>query len=158
VGSSSDRQTFLRELNVAGAASVKSYHHGQEHQSVSSSIRGRCEEDEYLSSLLQTICRLLPAFSRFGECRADTCASGSCWLCGYETTSVRQAFIVGAAQDHPIQFSLVDHATGKTVMTASPPGAKVAHWDGRVFWTADFSAWQKPRHYESLCDLLHLLK
>jgi hypothetical protein len=78
---------------------------------------------------------------------------------GYETTSVKQAFIVGTAQDHPIQFSLVDQATGKTGMTASLTlGTEVDHWGGRVFWTADFSAWQKPRHYESLCDLLHLLK
>jgi Glycosyl hydrolase family 9/Cellulase N-terminal ig-like domain len=68
---------------------------------------------------------------------------------GYETASVKQAFIVGTAQDHPHQFSLVDHATGKTVMTANlTPGSQVDHWGGRVFWTADFSAWQSAGHYE----------
>src|SRR5271168_1545316 len=55
---------------------------------------------------------------------------------GYEAASVKQAFIVGTAQDHPLQFSLVDYATGKTVMTASlTPGTQVDHWGGWVFWT-----------------------
>src|SRR5260370_42680637 len=68
---------------------------------------------------------------------------------GYETASSKQALIVGTAQDHPLQFSLVDYATGKTVITASlTPGTQVNHWGGRVFWTADFSAWQKAGHYE----------
>jgi Glycosyl hydrolase family 9/Cellulase N-terminal ig-like domain len=68
---------------------------------------------------------------------------------GYETSSAKQAFIVGTAQDHPFQFSLVDHATGKTVMRGGlTPGTQVDHWGGRVFWTADFSAWQKTGQYE----------
>jgi Glycosyl hydrolase family 9/Cellulase N-terminal ig-like domain len=68
---------------------------------------------------------------------------------GYEIASPKQAFIVGTAQDHPLQFSLVDHATGQTVMTAGlTPGRQVDHWGGRVFWTADFSAWQTAGHYE----------
>jgi hypothetical protein len=68
---------------------------------------------------------------------------------GYETASIKQAFLVGTTQDPPLQFSLVDHATGKTVMTAGlTPGTQVDHWGGRVFWIADFSAWQKTGHYE----------
>jgi glycosyl hydrolase family 9/cellulase-like Ig domain-containing protein len=68
---------------------------------------------------------------------------------GYETASVKQAIIVGTPQDHPRQFLLVDHATGKTVMTANlASGGGVDHWGGGVFWTADFSAWQKTGRYE----------
>ncbi len=68
---------------------------------------------------------------------------------GYETASVKQAIIVGTEQDHPQQFSLVDQATGKTVMTGGlTAGTQVDHWGGRVFWTADFSAWQRAGHYE----------
>lgn len=44
---------------------------------------------------------------------------------GYETASIKQAFLVGTAQDHPLQFSLVDHATGKTAMTGLTPGTQV---------------------------------
>jgi hypothetical protein len=68
---------------------------------------------------------------------------------GYETVSVKQALIVGTEQDHPQQFSLVDNVTGKTMMTGNlTPSGQVDHWGGRVFWTADFSAWQKTGHYE----------
>jgi hypothetical protein len=68
---------------------------------------------------------------------------------GYETASVKQALIVGTAQDHPLQFSLVDYETGKIIMTANlRPSGRVDHWGGRVFWTADFSAWQTTGHYE----------
>jgi hypothetical protein len=68
---------------------------------------------------------------------------------GYEAGSVKTALIVGTEQDHPKQFSLVDEATGKTVMTSVlTPSGQVDHWGGRLFWTADFSAWQKTGHYE----------
>ena len=68
---------------------------------------------------------------------------------GYETSSTKQALVMGPAMDSPRQFSLVDDATGKTVMTGDlTAGVEVDHWDGRTFWTADFSTWQKPGRYE----------
>src|SRR5277367_3980457 len=67
---------------------------------------------------------------------------------GYETRSAKQALILGTEQDHPQQFSLVDSVTGKAVLTGNlAPGGQVDAWDGRVFWTADFSSWQKTGHY-----------
>ena len=68
---------------------------------------------------------------------------------GYETGSAKTALIVGTEQDHLQQFSLIDEATGKPVMTGNLiPEGQVDHWDGRLFWTADFSAWQKTGHYK----------
>ncbi len=67
---------------------------------------------------------------------------------GYETRSAKQALVLGTEQDHPQQFSLVDTVTGKTVLTGSlTPKGQVDAWGGRVFWTADFSSWQKAGHY-----------
>jgi hypothetical protein len=67
---------------------------------------------------------------------------------GYETRSPKQAIVVGAEQDHPEQFSLVDAVTGKTVLMGKlASSGKVDAWGGRVFWTADFSSWQKIGHY-----------
>ena len=67
---------------------------------------------------------------------------------GYETTSIKQAIILGTEHDHPANFTLIDNATGKTGLTANlTPPAQVDHWD-RTFWIADFSTWQKPGHYE----------
>jgi hypothetical protein len=43
---------------------------------------------------------------------------------------------------------LVDVDTGKTVLTGDLiPSGQVHSWGGRVFWTADFSSWQKTGHY-----------
>jgi hypothetical protein len=68
---------------------------------------------------------------------------------GYETHAPKLALVQGTEQDHPQGFSLVDAETGKTVLTGSlTPAGQVDHWGGRVFWTADFSTWQKPGHYE----------
>jgi hypothetical protein len=68
---------------------------------------------------------------------------------GYETSSIKQAIIVGTEQDHPRGFSLVDRTTGKIVMQADlAEGRQVDHWSGRVFWIADFSAWRGTGHYE----------
>lgn len=70
---------------------------------------------------------------------------------GYETRSPKQALVLGTAQDHPQQFSLIDTATGKAVLTGSlTPSGQVNAWGDRVFWTADFSSWQKPGHYTIL--------
>jgi hypothetical protein len=67
---------------------------------------------------------------------------------GYETHSPKQALILGTAQDQPKQFSLVDDATGKTVLTGElTPSGNVEAWGDRVFWTADFSQWQTAGHY-----------
>jgi hypothetical protein len=68
---------------------------------------------------------------------------------GYERVSVKRALIVGTEQDHLSTFTLIDDATGKAVMTASlTPNGQVDHWGSRVFWTADFSAWQQRGRYE----------
>jgi Cellulase N-terminal ig-like domain/Glycosyl hydrolase family 9 len=67
---------------------------------------------------------------------------------GYETHAQKQAVIVGTEQDHPQQFSLIDTTTGKTVLTGKlSPDGQIYAWGGRVFWTADFSSWQKDGHY-----------
>ena len=67
---------------------------------------------------------------------------------GYETRAPKQALILGTDKDHPQQFSLIDDATGKTVLTGKlTPSGQVDAWGGRVFWTADFSQWQTPGHY-----------
>src|SRR3974390_1086169 len=67
---------------------------------------------------------------------------------GYETRGPKQAIISGSAQDHPGQFALVDADTQKTVLKGDLlPAGQVHAWDGFVFWTADFSAWQTSGHY-----------
>jgi Glycosyl hydrolase family 9/Cellulase N-terminal ig-like domain len=67
---------------------------------------------------------------------------------GYETRAPKQALVLGTEQDHPKQFSLIDTATGKVVLTGSlMHDGHVGTWGDRVFWTADFSSWQKAGHY-----------
>jgi len=67
---------------------------------------------------------------------------------GYEATGPKQGLVLGTRQDHPTRFSLLDSDTGKTVVTSAlKPSGEVHDWGGRVFWTADFSSWQKPGHY-----------
>src|ERR1700727_1474052 len=67
---------------------------------------------------------------------------------GYETHSTKQALILGTEQSHPKQFSLVDTVTGKVVLAGNLTQAgQVNAWRNRVFWTADFSSWQKAGHY-----------
>ncbi len=66
---------------------------------------------------------------------------------GYETRSPKQALVMGTAQDHPQEFSLVDSTTGKAVLTgALTPAGQVHAWNG-TYWIADFSSWQTPGHY-----------
>ncbi len=68
---------------------------------------------------------------------------------GYETQAPKRAIVMGNEQDHPAQFALVDAATGKIVLTGKlTPDGQVYDWGGRVFWTADFSSWRTPGHYE----------
>jgi hypothetical protein len=67
---------------------------------------------------------------------------------GYETHAQKQAIVMGTAQDHPQEFSLVDTVTGKTVLSGKlMSDGQVHSWGERVFWTADFSSWQKDGHY-----------
>jgi hypothetical protein len=67
---------------------------------------------------------------------------------GYETLAQKQAIVEGSEKDSPQKFALVDTDSGKTVYEADlQPSGKVFAWDGRMFWTADFSSWQKTGHY-----------
>jgi len=67
---------------------------------------------------------------------------------GYDIQAPKQALIVATGQDHPQQFALIDADTGKTVLTGDvTPSGQIHSWGGRNFWTADFSAWQRPGHY-----------
>jgi hypothetical protein len=67
---------------------------------------------------------------------------------GYDTQAAKQALVVGTKQDYPEQFALIDSDTGKTVLTGElTPSGQVRSWGDRVFWTADFSSWQRAGHY-----------
>lgn len=67
---------------------------------------------------------------------------------GYDLHAPKQAVVLGSAQDHPTQFLLIDTETGKSVFRGDlKPSGEVYNWDNRVFWTADFSSWQKAGHY-----------
>jgi hypothetical protein len=67
---------------------------------------------------------------------------------GYETLAQKQAIVEGSDEDHPQRFALIDADSGKTVYEGNlQPSEKVYAWEGRVFWTADFSSWQKSGHY-----------
>jgi hypothetical protein len=67
---------------------------------------------------------------------------------GYETLAPKQAIVEGSDEDHPQTFALIDADSGKTVYEANLQTAgKVYAWEGRVFWTADFSSWQRAGRY-----------
>jgi hypothetical protein len=67
---------------------------------------------------------------------------------GYETLAPKQAILAGSDRDHPQTFALIDIDSGKVVFQSSlSPSGKVYAWENQVFWTADFSAWQKAGHY-----------
>ena len=68
---------------------------------------------------------------------------------GYERLASKQAIIMGTASDHPREFELIDSETGDIVLRDKlNPAGTVYNWGGRVFWTADFSSWQRPGYYE----------
>ena len=72
---------------------------------------------------------------------------------GYETVGQKQAIVSGSAQDHPQLFALIDVTSGERVFQAPlKPAGRVYAWGDRVFWMADFSAWQRPGHYELRVD------
>jgi hypothetical protein len=67
---------------------------------------------------------------------------------GYDLHATKEAIVSGSAQDHPTQFQLIDSDSGKTVFQGNLKlSGEVYDWDGRVFWIADFSSWQKTGHY-----------
>ena len=68
---------------------------------------------------------------------------------GYETHAPKMAVVEGAGADHPQGLTLIDTGTGKAVFhTDLKPSGPVDAWGKWIFWTADFSAWQEPGHYE----------
>ncbi len=74
---------------------------------------------------------------------------------GYDLVASKTAILVGASEDPVRTFKLIDSDTGKTVFSGEWKAAgKVYNWDGRVFWTADFSQWQQRGHYfiQSISD------
>jgi hypothetical protein len=66
---------------------------------------------------------------------------------GYEARAPKQALIMGTAHDDPQQFSLLDAASGKAVLSGTLTSAGQVHAWGGAYWIADFSSWQKPGHY-----------
>jgi len=55
---------------------------------------------------------------------------------------------VGTVHDAPQRFTLIEIATGKAVLDGLlKTSGQVDAWGERVFWTADFSAWQKAGQY-----------
>jgi hypothetical protein len=67
---------------------------------------------------------------------------------GYDLHAPKEAIVKGSVQDHPTQFLLIDSDSGKTVFQGDLKlSGEVYAWDSRVFWTADFSSWQKTGHY-----------
>ena len=72
---------------------------------------------------------------------------------GYETRSSKQAILVADESNGPVDapqdFTLIDTATGKTVLRGPvKPAGRVDRWSGFDFWLADFSSFQKPGHYK----------
>ena len=71
---------------------------------------------------------------------------------GYEPGATKQAFAIEEDPDHlqdaPTTFTLIDNTNGKPVFSGTFKSAgKVERWGTRVFWVADFSAWQKTGEY-----------
>jgi len=67
---------------------------------------------------------------------------------GYETLAPKQAIIEGRDEDHPQRFALIDVDSEKTVYEGDLRSAgKVYAWEGRTFWTADFSSFNTTGHY-----------
>lgn len=67
---------------------------------------------------------------------------------GYEMGTEKQAIVEAGPADHPVHFQLVAYSTGLPVLEGTLQAAgQVAHWQGYCFWTADFSAWDKPGRY-----------
>jgi hypothetical protein len=69
---------------------------------------------------------------------------------GYEASAHKRALIVVEGDDSsvPKSFSLLDAATGKSVLTGPLETAgAVDRWGDRQFWFVDFSTWKQRGHY-----------
>jgi hypothetical protein len=67
---------------------------------------------------------------------------------GYDLHADKQAILVGAEEDRPERYFLIDSGTGKIVLQGPViRSGQVNAWGGREFWKADFSAWQRAGHY-----------
>jgi len=69
---------------------------------------------------------------------------------GYEANAPKRALVVveGGDAGVPRSFSLLDLATGKSLLTGPVVKAgPVERWGERNFWLADFSTWKQRGHY-----------
>jgi hypothetical protein len=69
---------------------------------------------------------------------------------GYEVNAPKQGIVVVEDGDAaaPKTFSLIDVASGKSVLTGAVKAAgPVERWGMMSFWLADFSAWKQQGHY-----------
>ena len=72
---------------------------------------------------------------------------------GYEQNAAKRAVILGHAGDVVTGFTVIDTATGKSMLsgTASPAGP-VDQWKDWYFWTADFSPVKSAGTYLLVCQ------
>ena len=72
---------------------------------------------------------------------------------GYEQDAPKRAVILGHAGDSVTGFTVIDTATGKSLLsgTASPAGP-VDQWKDWYFWTADFGPVKKAGTYLLACQ------
>jgi len=67
---------------------------------------------------------------------------------GYERGAEKQALVATTNADDAHEFSLIDTDSGKVVLRGElRRNGPVARWGDRVYWTADFSSWQKDGRY-----------
>jgi hypothetical protein len=69
---------------------------------------------------------------------------------GYDVTAPKRALVVVEGGDAlvPKSFSLLDAATGKSLLTGPVETAgAVERWGDRQFWLVDFSTWKQRGHY-----------
>lgn len=67
---------------------------------------------------------------------------------GYETNGSKRAVIVAGAEEKPGRYLLMDTKTGATVASGElVRSGLVDAWAGMVFWTAEFSKWQRSGRY-----------
>src|SRR5579863_9944514 len=67
---------------------------------------------------------------------------------GYEPDAPKHAVVLGHATDKITAFSVIDEATGKSVLSGKAVMAgPVDHWKDWYFWTVDFSPIKKEGKY-----------
>jgi hypothetical protein len=68
---------------------------------------------------------------------------------GYDRLAPKLAIVSGAPNDRPLAFDLLDAGSGKGVLRGELAAVgEVRNWAGRMFWTVDFSAWQRAGWYQ----------